>query len=145
MDSESEFPKDGNENEVPKNDGYDVGYGKPPKSGQFVKGKSGNPKGRPEGAKSVSSVLAKMCREKVTVTINGKSRVVTSLDALLLRLRANALSGDAKASREFFNLIRLFPEPTETLPSSSAASERDEKALRSFIERLRNSEAEEGK
>jgi hypothetical protein len=145
VDSENEFPKDGSENEIPKNDNYEVGYGKPPKSGQFVKGKSGNPKGRPEGAKSVSSVLAKMCREKVTVTINGKSRVVTSLDALLLRLRANALSGDAKASREFFNLIRLFPEPTETLPGSSAASERDEKALKSFIERLRNSEAEEGK
>jgi hypothetical protein len=92
----------------------------------------------------VSSVLAKLCREKITVTINGKSCTMTSLDVLLLRLRANALSGDAKARREFFNMLRLFPEPTETVPASSAASERDQKALKSFIERLRNSEAEEG-
>ena len=30
----------------------EVGYGKPPKSGQFAKGKSGNPQGRPEGPKT---------------------------------------------------------------------------------------------
>jgi hypothetical protein len=28
--------------------GYEVGYGKPPQSTQFKKGKSGNPKGRPK-------------------------------------------------------------------------------------------------
>ena len=29
-------------------DSYEVGYGKPPKSTQFEKGVSGNPKGRPK-------------------------------------------------------------------------------------------------
>jgi hypothetical protein len=28
----------------------EVGYGKPPKHGQFKPGKSGNPRGRPRGA-----------------------------------------------------------------------------------------------
>ena len=32
------------------NDDYEVGYGRPPKSGQFKKGQSGNPKGRPRNA-----------------------------------------------------------------------------------------------
>ncbi|MFZ3585531.1 DUF5681 domain-containing protein, partial [Loktanella sp. DJP18] len=32
--------------------GYSVGYAKPPESSRFKKGKSGNPKGRPKGAKS---------------------------------------------------------------------------------------------
>ncbi len=31
-----------------KDKDYEVGHGKPPKSGQFKKGKSGNPKGRPK-------------------------------------------------------------------------------------------------
>ncbi|MGB7189863.1 MAG: DUF5681 domain-containing protein [Acidobacteriaceae bacterium] len=123
---------------------YEVGFKKPPKHTRFRGGVSGNPQGRPKGAKSVSGVLAKLCREQITVTINGKTRSLSSLDALLLRLRANALSGDAKASREFFNLLRLFPKPMETVTVSSATSERDEAALKSFIERLRNSETEEG-
>lgn len=31
---------------------YEVGYAKPPKTGQFRPGVSGNPKGRPRGAKN---------------------------------------------------------------------------------------------
>lgn len=119
---------------------YEVGFGRPPASTQFRKGVSGNPKGRPKGARSVSSVLEKLCRERVTVTINGKPRNMTSLEALLMRLRASALSGDLKANREFLNALRAFPEPIEAAPVSAASSERDEAALRSFIERLRNSE-----
>lgn len=33
-----------------KKDGYEVGYGKPPRHSQFKKGQSGNRKGRPKGA-----------------------------------------------------------------------------------------------
>jgi hypothetical protein len=37
---------------------YKVGYGKPPKSGQFKRGKSGNPKGRPKGSLKLATDLA---------------------------------------------------------------------------------------
>ena len=33
-------------------DDYEVGYGKPPKSRQWKPGQSGNPKGRPKGARN---------------------------------------------------------------------------------------------
>lgn len=37
--------------------GYDVGYGKPPVATRFKQGQSGNPKGRPKGAKNKRSAL----------------------------------------------------------------------------------------
>jgi hypothetical protein len=40
-----------------KSSPYKVGYGRPPKATQFKPGKSGNPKGRPKGPKSVGAVL----------------------------------------------------------------------------------------
>jgi hypothetical protein len=33
-----------------KQGNYEVGYGKPPRSRRFSKGRSGNPKGRPRGS-----------------------------------------------------------------------------------------------
>ena len=60
-----------------QSDGYEVGYAKPPESRQFPKGASGNPKGRPKGAKSMSSILAKVGRERVKLTVNGKPPSMT--------------------------------------------------------------------
>ena len=37
---------------------YEVGYGKPPETTRFKKGQSGNPKGRPAGAKGWTEPLA---------------------------------------------------------------------------------------
>jgi hypothetical protein len=34
---------------------YEVGYSKPPQHTRFVKGQSGNPRGRPSGAKSMKN------------------------------------------------------------------------------------------
>jgi hypothetical protein len=53
--------------------GYEVGFAKPPQGTQFRKGRSGNPNGRPKGAKSIANILAKMGRERVRITTNGSS------------------------------------------------------------------------
>ena len=55
---------------MPRDDGgdYEVGYGKPPRHSQFVKGQSGNPRGRPAGAKNLKTLLNKALNELVIVT-----------------------------------------------------------------------------
>jgi hypothetical protein len=69
-----------------QSDGYKVGYAKPPESRRFRKGASGNPKGRPKGAKSMSSILTKVGRERVKVTVNGRARSITKQEAYVLQL-----------------------------------------------------------
>jgi hypothetical protein len=78
-------------------DDDEAGYGKPPKSGMFKKGQSGNPKGRPKGVKNFQTELCSVLRSKVTVTEAGKPKSVSTVEAALMRLREKALKGDQRA------------------------------------------------
>lgn len=78
-------------------DNYEVGYSKPPKSGMFKKGQSGNPKGRRKRVKNFKSELEDVLSSKVTVTADGKPKSVSTVEAALMRLKEKALKGDPRA------------------------------------------------
>src|SRR5215213_308533 len=62
---------------------YKVGYGRPPKDGQFKKGKSGNPAGAPKrAALNLESVLERTLADTVPVRVNRKEQKMTALKAL---------------------------------------------------------------
>ncbi len=46
---------------------YDVGYGRPPEATQFKPGRSGNPNGRPKGAKSEDTIVRSVMHRKVAL------------------------------------------------------------------------------
>ena len=58
-------------------DEYRVGYGRPPRHSRFAKGQSGNPMGRPGGAKNFSTLLAEALNELVAVAENGARRKIS--------------------------------------------------------------------
>jgi hypothetical protein len=66
--------------------GYEVGYRKPPRHTRFKKGQSGNPKGRPAGAKNLSTLLNEALNECVIVTENGGHRKITKREAIIKQL-----------------------------------------------------------
>jgi len=83
---------------------YEVGYGKPPKGNQFVRGQSGNPKGRKKG-KSVGSILHEVLDQRVVITKDGRSRKVKFSEAFMHKVIANALNGTTRDHVLLLNLI----------------------------------------
>ncbi len=85
----------------------EVGYRKPPKHTRFKKGQSGNPKGRPKGAKNVAKMVHDTLFRKITVTENGTRRSITVLEAFLKRLVKGALEGDVRSADRVLKLLLL--------------------------------------
>lgn len=117
-------------------DSYDVGYGKPPKSGQFQKGKSGNPRGRPKGARGLKTDLKAELGERVTITENGRTRKLTKQQLMVKQLTAKAVKGDMRAISKLAELAISLLGPEDEIPeSTSRISPEDDAILQQFIER----------
>jgi hypothetical protein len=85
--------------------GYKVGYGRPPLHGQFKPGTSGNKKGRPKGSRNAKSLVEEVANSPVTVRENGKTRKTTKLRAMLEAAAVNAMKGDIRALNAFIALL----------------------------------------
>ena len=79
-------------------DDYAVGYAKPPKSGQFKPGQSGNPKGRPKGVKNLKTDLLEELQGTVPVKQGGKTRHLTRQRAMVKSMVRKAILGDPRAT-----------------------------------------------
>ena len=76
--------------------GYETGYGKPPAHARFLKGRSGNPRGRPKGSRNLATILQRALDEPVVVTHNGKRRSISKLEAAVTQMVNKAATGDAR-------------------------------------------------
>lgn len=82
----------------------EVGYGKPPVHTRFKPGQSGNPRGRPKGQRNLAGEIERAMAMPVPVTVNGRRRKVSTITALVWRLREKALNGDLKSLQMLFAL-----------------------------------------
>ena len=118
-------------------DDYEVGYGKPPKSGQFKKGQSGNPKGRPKEAKGVKASLKRELTTTITVRERGQEVKLTKAEVLAKGLMSDALKGDPKARMIFVTLDdEFFDKDSSAGPQNvqaAAPEEIDFAILRDFF------------
>jgi len=117
-------------------DDYDVGYGRPPKHGQFQKGRSGNPSGRRAEQERFASVLREELASEIVMKI-GDQKIKASVMRGLTKMMINmALSGDKKAITELMRQInRYFPERMSTEDATLPPSEEDMKLLEDYVRR----------
>jgi len=113
---------------------YQVGYGKPPAAHRFQKGQSGNPAGskrkRAGGpqAKSLKNELLDELAQRIAVTEGGRRRHVPRQTALVKKLIADALGGDAKARAQLIQLaskVDANPDSAEAEDLIGAAKDAD--------------------
>jgi len=117
-----------------KNNDYDVGYGKPPKSGQFKKGQTGNPRGRKKGARGLKTDLKSELKEKVTITENGKSVKISKKRLMIKQLVAKALKGDIRALSKLIDLnISVLGIEDEAIKGPASLSISDQAILDDYV------------
>ncbi len=82
-----------------KTEDYEVGYGKPPESGQFKKGVSGNPSGRPKTPPEIGSAVMRELDSSLRITVNGKEIVIKKREGVAKQLVNKSLSGHLASTR----------------------------------------------
>ena len=117
---------------------YEVGHKKPPKQTRFRKGQSGNPKGRPRGAKNMATLFTQALKERVIVTENGRRRSISKQEALVKHLVNRALSGDRRLLQLLLDEVHVIEARAESSASGDdTPNETDLRVFRQLQERIR--------
>src|SRR5258708_7557066 len=108
---------------MPPEPDYEVGYKKPPKRSQFKKGQSGNPRGRPRGAKNSATLFNEAFEKKVPATENGRRHTITRRKAMFTQLAHRSAQGDLKATQTAMRYMSELERRTkpEKAPETRAA------------------------
>jgi hypothetical protein len=120
-------------------DGFAVGYKKPPQHSRFQPGRSGNPRGRQKGVRNLGSDVKRTLEVPVRLNDQGRARRVSTQEAALLRLREMALMGDARSIVQILELAKIFNNNTavESVGDKALAAE-DQAILDAYAEEVRS-------
>src|SRR6266851_3230749 len=84
---------------------YEVGYGKPPLHTRFKKGQSGNLRGRPRGAKNLTTLVSDALDQLVVVTENGRRREISKRYLGIAQLVNKFAMADLHATRILLGML----------------------------------------
>ena len=112
---------------------YDVGYGKSPKGTQFRKGQSGNPQGRPKGAKNFPTLLQEELQAPIPITEGGQTKVIPRMRAIVKRTVELALKGNLRAAELVMKWAKQFLEAQTESEGVTPLTQDDQAILTQYL------------
>lgn len=88
-------------------DGYEVGFGKPPKATRFKKGQSGNPAGKRKAARSAVRELERFLDTPIMVNENGRRTQMRPMDIVRKKVFQLATQGSVPAIKIMIEMEKL--------------------------------------
>ncbi len=111
------------------------GYKRPPLTTRFQQGRSGNPKGRRKGARSLKNDLTSLMEKRVRIREDGEQRYVSGQELVLLKLFEKAVKGDTKASNQIFGMLMKFDAHDPSRAEPDIVTKNDRAIVEDFLRR----------
>jgi hypothetical protein len=118
-----------------KSKSYKVGRGKPPVAHRFKKGKSGNPRGRPNGARNFSTLLDRELNSRITIEQGGKVKKLSRREALAKGLVNDSLKGRDRAREKLLDYVERSDSSRQSRATREEVSQKDREIIERFLER----------
>ncbi len=116
-------------------DDDEVGYGRPPKHTRFKPGQSGNPRGRPKGARNLKTELDEEMNETIKLRENGRERRISKRRAIIKTLVSKTLKGDVRAANTLLNMMMRLADDREPTAEFDGLVEEDKAIVERFAQR----------
>lgn len=113
---------------------YEIGYGKPPKSGQFKPGKSGNPKGGRKGSPSIKDLTKKNLNRKIEVTEAGISKKFSATEIMVRTFINKALRGDLACGKFVLEMLKTQTDEDVATTDADSMTEESWKLVTDYFE-----------
>ena len=118
--------------------GYAVGYGKPPITSRFKPGQTGNAKGRPKGHKNLKTLIRQAMTARIVIQEGSSNRQVSKIEGVVLRQLQNALKGNDRSAMAVIRMavqLGFLDDVADGNQGEATLSATDERILQELMAR----------